>query len=64
MKKERQVSGRPESLEDMNPDQVLQEKNSIQLALNEAQTILNTLMNASEEERSVLKEFLKDLLTR
>jgi DNA repair exonuclease SbcCD ATPase subunit len=64
LKKERQVSGRPESLEDMNPDQVLQEKNSIQLALNEAQTILNTLMNASEEERSVLKEFLKDLLTR
>merc|ERR1711956_141403 len=42
----------------------IQEKNSIQLALNEAQSILNTLMNASEEERTVLKEFLKDLLMR
>ena len=57
LEKDRKVSGRPDSLEDMNPDQVVQEKNNIQMALNQAQTVLNT-QNATEEERVVLKDLL------
>ena len=57
LEKDRKISGRPDSLEEMNPDQVVQEKNSIQMALNQAQTVMNT-QNATEEERFVLKDLL------
>ena len=57
LEKERQVSRRPESLEDMSPDQIIQERNCIQMALNQAQTVLNT-HNATEDERAVLKDLL------
>ena len=56
--KERRVSGRPEILEEMTADQVLQEKNSIQLALNQVQTCLNMHNEATDEERNVLKDLL------
>ena len=57
LEKDRKISGRPDSLEEMNPDQVVQERNSIQMALNQAQTVMNT-QNATEEERFVLKDLL------
>ena len=57
LENERQVSRRPDSLEDMSPDQIIQEKNCIQMALNQAQTVLNS-HNATEDERVVLKDLL------
>lgn len=56
---ERLACGRPKALDDMSPDQVLQEKSSIQMALNQAQNVLNKAMTTDDE-----KVLLKDLLNR
>lgn len=56
---DRQSSGRPDSLEAMSPAQVLDEKNSIQVALNQVQQVLSKSPNDNEG-----RTLLKDLLVR
>lgn len=57
LQKDRQVSGRPSALDEMTQEQIIQEKQCIQIALNQVQAhVMNT--PATAEEKLVLKDLL------
>ena len=56
--KDRQESGRPQELNSMSAEQILEEKQSIQRVLNQFQDVLKR-STASEKERVVLRDLLQ-----
>jgi hypothetical protein len=59
LEKDREESGRPFELGSMSPEQVIQEKQSIQRALNQFKDVINNTSSATDQDRQVLKELLQ-----
>jgi len=59
LEKDREECGRPLELGSMSPEQVIQEKQSIQRALNQFKDVINNTSSATDQDRQVLKELLQ-----